>query len=139
MHKISVRQEIIDRVLARRGRYHWFEELDPRRTALVVIDMQELFCAPGAPAEVPGSREIVDHYSAHRRIAKDRRTGRLVPARQYAIVRPQRLGAVLQLHRRRRSAGEDTRKLGARSSADLVGIYCRRGGHHYYQATATAR
>jgi ureidoacrylate peracid hydrolase len=60
MHKVSVRQEIIDRVLARRGRYHWFEELDPRRTALVIIDMQELFCAPGAPAEVPGSRGIVE-------------------------------------------------------------------------------
>lgn len=59
MHKVTVRQEIIDRVLARRGRYHWFEELDPQRTALVVIDMQELFCAPGAPAEVAGSREIV--------------------------------------------------------------------------------
>jgi len=60
MHKVGVRQEIIDRVLARRGRYHWFEELDPRRTALLVIDMQELFCAPGAPAEVPGSRDIVE-------------------------------------------------------------------------------
>ena len=60
MHKVNVRQEIIDRVLARRGRYHWFEELDPRRTALVIIDMQELFCAPGAPAEVPGSRDIVE-------------------------------------------------------------------------------
>jgi ureidoacrylate peracid hydrolase len=60
MHKATVRQEIIDRVLARRGRYHWFEELDPRRTALVIIDMQELFCAPGAPAEVPGSRDIVE-------------------------------------------------------------------------------
>jgi ureidoacrylate peracid hydrolase len=60
MHRVGVRQEIIDRVLARRGRYHWFEELDPRRTALLVIDMQELFCAPGAPAEVPGSRDIVE-------------------------------------------------------------------------------
>jgi ureidoacrylate peracid hydrolase len=60
MHKVTVRQEIIDRVLARRGRFHWFDELDPRRTALVVVDMQELFCAPGAPAEVPGSREIVE-------------------------------------------------------------------------------
>jgi len=60
MHKVTVRQEIIDRVLARRGRYHWFEELDPRRTALVIVDMQELFCAPGAPAEVPGSRDIVE-------------------------------------------------------------------------------
>jgi ureidoacrylate peracid hydrolase len=59
MHKVTVRQEIIDRVLARRGRYHWFEEIDPRRTALVVIDMQELFCAPGGPAEVAASREIV--------------------------------------------------------------------------------
>jgi ureidoacrylate peracid hydrolase len=59
MHNVHVRREIIDRVLARRGRYHWFEELDPRRTALVTVDMQELFCAPGAPAEVPGSRAIV--------------------------------------------------------------------------------
>ena len=64
MHKVSVRQEIVDRVLARRGRYHWFEGLDPRRTALIVIDMQELFCAPGAPAEVPGSREIVEPINA---------------------------------------------------------------------------
>jgi ureidoacrylate peracid hydrolase len=64
MHKVTVRQEIIDRVLARRGRYHWFDELDPRRTALVVIDMQELFCAPGAPAEVPGSRGIVEPINA---------------------------------------------------------------------------
>ena len=60
MHKVDVRQEIVDRVLARRGRYHWFEELDPRRTALAIVDMQELFCAPGAPAEVPGSRGIVE-------------------------------------------------------------------------------
>ena len=59
MHKVTVRQEIIDRVLARRGRYHWFEDIDPRRTALVVIDMQELFCAPGGAAEVAVSREIV--------------------------------------------------------------------------------
>ncbi len=60
MHKVDVRPEIVDRVLARRGRYHWFEELDPRRTALAIVDMQELFCAPGAPAEVPGSRGIVE-------------------------------------------------------------------------------
>jgi ureidoacrylate peracid hydrolase len=60
MHNVTVRQEIIDRVLARRGRYHWFDRLDPQRTALVVIDMQETFCAPGAPGEVSGSRDIVD-------------------------------------------------------------------------------
>ena len=54
-----IRQHIIDRVIARRGRVHWFDALDARSTALVVIDMQETFCAPGAPAEVPASRDIV--------------------------------------------------------------------------------
>jgi ureidoacrylate peracid hydrolase len=60
MHSITVRKEIVDRVLQRRGRYHLFDRLDPARTALVVIDMQSTFCAPGAPAEVPASRGIVD-------------------------------------------------------------------------------
>ncbi len=59
MHKLQVRQEIIDRVMARRGRYHWFDRLDPQSTALLVIDMQNTFCAPGSPAEVPASRELV--------------------------------------------------------------------------------
>jgi ureidoacrylate peracid hydrolase len=59
MHQVGVRQEIIDRVLARRGRYHWFDRLDAQKTALLVIDMQEAFCAPGSPAEVPVARNIV--------------------------------------------------------------------------------
>src|SRR5258706_3334933 len=60
MHSITVRKEIVDRVLQRRGRYHLFDRLDPTRTALVVIDMQSTFCAPGGPAEVPASRGIVE-------------------------------------------------------------------------------
>lgn len=59
MHTVTVRKEIVDRVLQRRGRYHLFERLDPQRTALVVIDMQGSFCAPGSAAEVPTSRGIV--------------------------------------------------------------------------------
>jgi ureidoacrylate peracid hydrolase len=59
MHAVTVRQEIVDRVLQRRGRYHLFDRLDPRRTALVIIDMQGTFCAPGSPAEVPAARSIV--------------------------------------------------------------------------------
>jgi ureidoacrylate peracid hydrolase len=60
MHCVTVRKEIIDRVLQRRGRYHLFDRLDPARTVLVVIDMQQAFCAPGSPAEVPASRDIVE-------------------------------------------------------------------------------
>jgi ureidoacrylate peracid hydrolase len=54
-----IRQHIVERVIARRGRLHWFDALDPTRTALLVIDMQNTFCEPGAPAEVPQSRAIV--------------------------------------------------------------------------------
>src|SRR5882672_10895970 len=64
MHAVTVRKEIVDRVLQRRGRYHLFDRLDPRRTALVVIDMQSAFCAPGGPAEVPASRGIVASINA---------------------------------------------------------------------------
>jgi len=60
MHNVTVRKEIIDRVLQRRGRYHLFDRLEPTRTALLIIDMQQAFCAPGGPAEVPASRDIVD-------------------------------------------------------------------------------
>lgn len=59
MHEVAIRREIIERVLARRGRLHLYDRLDPRRTALVVIDMQNAFVAPGAPIEVPQARDIV--------------------------------------------------------------------------------
>lgn len=64
MHDVTIRQEILDRVLARRGRVHLFDTFDPERTALLVIDMQDTFCAPGSPAEVPVSRAIVDPINA---------------------------------------------------------------------------
>ena len=63
MHQVSIRPEIVARVLARRGRTDWFDRLDPARTALVVIDMQTAFCAPGAPAEVPLARGIVPNIN----------------------------------------------------------------------------
>jgi ureidoacrylate peracid hydrolase len=37
-----------------------FDRMDPAQTALVVIDMQSTFCAPGSPAEVPAWRDIVE-------------------------------------------------------------------------------
>jgi len=55
----EIRREIVERVVARRGRLHLFDKLDPKRTALLVIDMQNAFVAPGAPIEVPAARGIV--------------------------------------------------------------------------------
>jgi len=59
MHNTGIRQEIIDRVLARRGKLHLFDRFVPEETALVVIDMQPTFVAQGAPAEVPAARGII--------------------------------------------------------------------------------
>ncbi len=59
MHGSGIRQEIIDRVMARRGRLHLFDTLEPAKTALAVIDMQNTFLRPGAPVEVPMGRAIV--------------------------------------------------------------------------------
>ena len=46
MHKLSIPQSVTDRVIARRGREHIFDDLDPARTALVVVDMQNGFMVP---------------------------------------------------------------------------------------------
>ncbi|HKQ28419.1 MAG TPA: cysteine hydrolase [Burkholderiales bacterium] len=59
MHKVSIRRHIIDRVVARRGDVHWFTRLDPKKTALAIVDMQNTFCMPGAPGEVVAARGIV--------------------------------------------------------------------------------
>ncbi len=63
MHNVAIRQEIIDRVLARRACYHIFDFFNASETALIVIDMQPTFVAPGGPAEVPASRGIVDNIN----------------------------------------------------------------------------
>jgi ureidoacrylate peracid hydrolase len=59
-----IRRHIVERVLARRGRLHIFEHLDAAKCALVVIDMQGTFVAPGAPAEVAAARAIVAPINA---------------------------------------------------------------------------
>jgi ureidoacrylate peracid hydrolase len=46
MHKISIPQSVVDRVVARRGREHIFDDLNPAKTALVVVDMQNGFMSP---------------------------------------------------------------------------------------------
>jgi ureidoacrylate peracid hydrolase len=63
MHNVGISQEIIDRLLARRGQVHLFDHFSPSETAMVIIDMQPTFVAPGSPAEVPAARGIVANIS----------------------------------------------------------------------------
>ncbi len=59
MHKLEIRQSTIDAVTRRAGRRHPYDAIDPRKTALLVIDMQNHFMAPGFMAETAMAREIV--------------------------------------------------------------------------------
>ena len=64
MHTLSIPQAVVDRVVARRGREHVHEVLDPARTALVVVDMQNAFMLPGvAHALCPMAEKIVPNIN----------------------------------------------------------------------------
>jgi ureidoacrylate peracid hydrolase len=65
MHKITLDPELIQRLTAERGgRLHIFDDLDPRHTAHLIIDMQNGFMETGAPVEVPCAREVVPVINA---------------------------------------------------------------------------
>lgn len=55
---------ILDRLAAMRGgARNAFDTLEPKRTAHLIVDMQNGFMEPGAPVEVPMAREIVDEVN----------------------------------------------------------------------------
>lgn len=59
MHQFSLPADMVENVTARTGRAHPFDVMDPVKTALVIIDMQNYFMKPGFQGEVPRAREIV--------------------------------------------------------------------------------
>ncbi len=63
MHNVKIRDEIIDRLMQRRGQIHIYDQLTANKTAFIVIDMQDAFCKPSAPVEVPSSRSIVPNIN----------------------------------------------------------------------------
>ena len=63
MHDVSLPREIVDAVVAARGRRYVYEAIDPRTTTLVVVDMQNMFVADEAPFEVPSARDIVPNIN----------------------------------------------------------------------------
>lgn len=55
---------ILDRVAAMRGGVrNIFDNIDPARTAHLIIDMQNGFMEEGAPVEVPMARNVVDNIN----------------------------------------------------------------------------
>ena len=77
MHKVTIPQSVIDDVIRSRGREHVFDAIDPAKTALIVVDMQNAFMLKGvAHALCEEAIEIVPNIN---RLADAvRRTGGLV-------------------------------------------------------------
>jgi ureidoacrylate peracid hydrolase len=72
MHKVAIPQPVIDRVIARYGREHVHEDLDPRRTALVVVDMQNAFMLAGvAHSLCPMAEKIVPNVNRLARAVRE--------------------------------------------------------------------
>lgn len=64
MKGTTIPANIIERVLARRGSVHPFAELDPRRTALIAIDLQNAFMNNDiGHIVIPAAREIVPNVN----------------------------------------------------------------------------
>jgi ureidoacrylate peracid hydrolase len=72
MHKIAIPQTVVDRVIARRGKEHVYDDLDPARTALIVVDMQNAFMLPGvAFAPIKAAPEIVPNINRLARAVRE--------------------------------------------------------------------
>jgi ureidoacrylate peracid hydrolase len=65
MHTIDLNPQLVQRLTEERGgRFHIFDDIEPARTAHLIIDLQNGFMEPGAPVEVPFAREIVPTVNA---------------------------------------------------------------------------
>ncbi|MGE3936204.1 MAG: isochorismatase family protein [Rhodospirillaceae bacterium] len=77
MHKIEIDPFFLDRARKiRAGRLNAYEKIEPAKTALVVVDMQDFFVADGMPSCVPLAKTIVPNIN--RLAAATRAAGGLV-------------------------------------------------------------
>lgn len=63
MHKIEISAAIMERITASRQSLHIFQDVDPRKAAHIIVDLQNGFMAPGQPVEIATAREIVPNVN----------------------------------------------------------------------------
>ena len=63
MHKIDMSSDVLARIKDFRPGLHMFGNIDPARTAHIIVDLQNGFMEPGATVEIPFAREIVPNVN----------------------------------------------------------------------------
>jgi ureidoacrylate peracid hydrolase len=63
LHHVQISDAVLRRVMDRRGKRHVFDRIDSKRTALIVVDMQNGFTQPGAISEVAAARDIIPNIN----------------------------------------------------------------------------
>lgn len=63
MHPVNIPQKILDANLRRRGRVHAIESIDPKKSALVVVDMTNAWLVPGMSCEIAEARTIIPNIN----------------------------------------------------------------------------
>ena len=63
MHNPAIHPDVVRRATERRGGLRVFDSLMSKRTAHIVVDLQNGFMAPGQVAEIPTAREIVPNVN----------------------------------------------------------------------------
>ncbi len=66
-HPMEIPQYVIDRIMAKRGKLEVFDRFDPKKTALVVIDMQNFFVA-----EVETAQSIIPNINRLAEVVRSR-------------------------------------------------------------------
>jgi len=108
MHKIAIAESIIAGALQQRGKLNRFDRLVGPQTALVVIDLQNVFMLPGAAVEVPSAREIIPNVN--RLAAATRAAGGKVVWVQMTLNDQEQSWSVFFEGERRREAFKDLQR-----------------------------
>jgi ureidoacrylate peracid hydrolase len=64
MHSLNIPGRVIDRVISRRGKLHLVDALNPRRTAFLIIDMQNAYLDKAQPGFSPNGVDIIPSVNA---------------------------------------------------------------------------
>lgn len=72
MDRLKLPEDFAEALKNARGKVHVLDKLDPEKTALLVIDMQNFFVEEGQALEVPAARELAPNINRLTRTLRDK-------------------------------------------------------------------